>query len=132
MLGTKECDKEGDCIIPARIPSSAVETGQCPNDQGTCQQVRRAELKGQKALRRAWKEMKRFPRDGTSSEEGDRQAEGTAWAMKQSLRVQDTCGQQVAKLATLSAVGRKMPPPEISTSQSLEPETMSRYVAKGN
>lgn len=132
MLGTKECDKEGDCIIPARIPSSAVETGQCPNDQGTCQQVRRDELKGQKALRRAWKEMKRFPRDGTSSEEGDRQAEGTAWAMKQSLRVQDTCGQQVAKLSTLSAVGRKMPPPEISTSQSLEPETMSRYVAKGN
>ena len=61
MLGTKEYDKEGDCIIPTRIPSSAVETGQCPNDQGTCRQVRRAELKGQKALRRAWKEMKRFP-----------------------------------------------------------------------
>lgn len=132
MLGTKDCEKEGDCIIPIRIPSSAVETGQCPSDQGTRRQVRRAEVKGQRALRREWKEMKRFPRDGTSSEEGDRQAEGTAWALNQSLRVQDTGGQQVAKLATLSGVGRKMPPPEIFTSQSLEPETMSHYVAKGN
>ena len=92
MLGTEERDKEGDGIIPARIPSSAVETSQCPNGQGTCQQVRSTELKGQKALKREWKETNRFPRDGTSSEEGDRQAEGTAWGLSQSLRLQDTCG----------------------------------------
>lgn len=124
--------KKGTELFPPGFPVQLWNTGQCPSDRGTRRQVRRAEVKGQRALRREWKEMKRFPRDGTSSEEGDRQAEGTAWALNQSLRVQDTCGQQVAKLATLSGVGRKMPPPEIFTSQSLEPETMSRYVAKGN
>lgn len=60
-----------------RIPSSAVESGKCPNDQETCWQVRRAE-KGQKALGRGWKGSKVFPRDGASTEEGEFQAEGTA------------------------------------------------------
>ena len=63
---------------------------------------------------------------------GGSSGRGNSMGLESKLETTGHVWQQVVKLATLSAVGRKMPPPEISTSQPPEPETMSHYVAKGN
>lgn len=132
MLGTKDCEKEGDCIIPTRIPSSAVETGQCPSDSGDTPAGEKGWSEGpegsEKGVERDEKVSQRWDilRGGGSSGRGNSmglesklESTGHGWATS-------------SKAYTLSGVEEKMPPPEIFTSQSLEPETMSRYVAKGN